>query len=127
MVQFKIHTLKKMLACLMLGVYVFGLIKPILPLVTDVLAHAFFESKHIATIHYENGKQHIHLELVKELLEGKTKQTPVLMSHESFLVHLKTTHLTFKSYTTIITNINTPYINNLIEIVVSPPLLPPKC
>ena len=62
----KEHTLKKALVYLMLIVYTFGLIKPIMPIIDDVLAHTFFKNEHIATVHYENGKQHIHLELIKE-------------------------------------------------------------
>jgi hypothetical protein len=49
----KIDSLRKVLIKLMLVVYIFALIKPILPIVNDAFAHTFFNTQHIATVHYE--------------------------------------------------------------------------
>ncbi len=123
----KEYALKKVLVYLMLTVYTFGLIKPVIPIINDVLAHTFFKNEHIATIHYENGKQHIHLELIKEATKSTSKQTPLLSSNESLLVHVKSDCVTFKTYTKQIMEINTPYLNVPIEIIISIPQLPPEC
>lgn len=123
----KEHTLKKALVYLMLIVYTFGLIKPIMPIIDDVLAHTFFKNEHIATVHYENGKQHIHLELIKEASKPASKQTPLLSNSDSFLVHIKSDCVTFIPYTKQIMEINTPYLDVPIEIIISTPQLPPEC
>jgi hypothetical protein len=39
--------------------------KPVLPLVNDILAHTFWKTEHIITVHHENGKDHLHYELKK--------------------------------------------------------------
>jgi hypothetical protein len=36
---------------LLLAVYAFALVRPILPVVTDVVAHTFFKMQHMATVH----------------------------------------------------------------------------
>lgn len=48
------------------------LIKPSIPLIADGLAHTFWYANHIATVHFENGKYHIH----KEILEDSKKTYP---------------------------------------------------
>jgi hypothetical protein len=47
-------------------VYCFGLIKPVMPIVNDVLAHTFYKMQHLASVHLENGKYHVHSELAAE-------------------------------------------------------------
>ena len=38
-------------------------LKPVMPIIMDVLAHAFWENVHLATVHVVNGKEHVHYEL----------------------------------------------------------------
>lgn len=49
----KEHIVKKAIIYVMFCVYVFGLLKPIMPIVKDALAHTFFKNSHMATVHYE--------------------------------------------------------------------------
>lgn len=44
-------------------VYSFVLLKPVMPVVNDLFAHTFYKMQHLATVHYENGKHHLHVEL----------------------------------------------------------------
>jgi hypothetical protein len=48
---------------ILLFAYSISLLRPVLPYVSDLAAHVFWYSKHMATVHYENGKFHIHKDL----------------------------------------------------------------
>lgn len=43
--------------------------KPLAPYVSDTLAHILYKSRHLATVHYENGRFHVH----KEVLDNEKK------------------------------------------------------
>ena len=45
--------------------------KPIIPLVQDLWAHTFYEQEHIATVHHQNGQNHVHYEVAKAANENK--------------------------------------------------------
>jgi hypothetical protein len=47
----------------MLSVYVLAQLKPLSVVIKDVIDHTFFKMQHMATVHYENGKYHLHKEL----------------------------------------------------------------
>ena len=57
--------MRKALSYLLLVSYAIVLLKPVLPILTDFIAHAFYKYEHIATVHKENGKTHLHYELQK--------------------------------------------------------------
>jgi hypothetical protein len=42
------------------------LVKPFFPIILDLLAHTFWYSQHMATVHYEHGKFHVHYEYMLE-------------------------------------------------------------
>ena len=63
--------MKKALSYLLLFSYMVILVKPVLPYVSDFLAHAFWKYEHIATVHKEFGKTHIHFELQNTAKENK--------------------------------------------------------
>ena len=68
--------INKAIILMMLCIYTIGLIKPTMPLIKDVLAHTFFEKSHKATVHYENGRYHLHIELNDEAQQSESKQNP---------------------------------------------------
>lgn len=37
-----------------------------MPILKDVVAHTFFKMQHMATVHYENGKYHVHTEMAEK-------------------------------------------------------------
>ena len=45
------------------------MVKPALPYVSDFVAHVLFYQQHMATVHFENGKYHVHKEVVKDIKE----------------------------------------------------------
>ena len=58
--------MKNLLLYLLLFSYTSVMFKPVMPYVSDIIAHAFWYSHHMATVHYENGKYHVHNEVSKE-------------------------------------------------------------
>lgn len=67
--------MKKILLYLLLFVYTIHLVKPIFPYVKDSLAHIFWYAKHASTVHFENGKYHMHAEAIKEAQATNTDKT----------------------------------------------------
>ena len=63
--------------------------KPIVPVVEDVVAHTFFKINHIASVHYENGKYHLHSELVADAKDSKnkSKETSSTFKNETLQNH----------------------------------------
>ncbi len=57
--------LTKCLARLLLLSYALLLLKPVMPIIADNLAHTFWKNVHIAVVHKINGKEHVHYELRK--------------------------------------------------------------
>lgn len=55
--------MKRAAIYILLSFYVFAQVKPLAVIVEDVLAHTFWKMQHMATVHYENGRYHIHQEL----------------------------------------------------------------
>lgn len=51
---------------LLVAVYSCMPLKPILPFASDFVAHTFNEFDHVATVHFENGKYHLHTEVAKD-------------------------------------------------------------
>ncbi|MBA3664820.1 MAG: hypothetical protein H0W61_11520 [Bacteroidetes bacterium] len=68
--------MKKTAVYILLFLYVAVQLKPLAAVMEDVLAHTFFKAKHMATIHYENGKYHLHSELesISKDETGSTKE-----------------------------------------------------
>ena len=56
-------------------------LKPVLPYVSDLVSHTFFYANHMATMHYENGKYHVHYEVAKNTKEeNSNKPSPASSS-----------------------------------------------
>ena len=58
--------MKKVLIYLILFSYTITLVRPTVPFFADVIAHTFWYSQHIATVHFENGKYHVHYQYLNE-------------------------------------------------------------
>ena len=64
------------LSYLLLCIYATVMIKPVLPTITDSFAHILNYSEHIATVHYHNGNQHVHLEYIEAAKKDSQQDTP---------------------------------------------------
>ncbi len=49
------------------------MLKPVSPYISDAVEHIFNYTQHMATVHYENGKYHVH----KEIVDNAKKNNPV--------------------------------------------------
>ena len=68
--------MKRDIAILVLFFYLFALVKPITPVVQDFIAHTLWKMEHVATVHYENGKYHLHSELKDKTSKEESRSTP---------------------------------------------------
>ncbi|HLY70728.1 MAG TPA: hypothetical protein VKR53_13435 [Puia sp.] len=69
--------MKKVLIYLVLVSYTTVLVRPAVPFVADVIAHTFWYAHHVATVHFENGRYHVHYQYMKEAQKsfpGKNQQ-----------------------------------------------------
>ena len=55
------------------------MLKPVSPYISDTVAHIFYYTQHMATVHYENGKLHVH----KEIVDNAKKNEPAKESNSS--------------------------------------------
>ncbi len=71
--------MKKAAAYIFLFVYVVIFFKPVTPIIANAISHAFFYSQHMATVHFENGKMHLHKEMIQKAgEENSTKDIGLL-------------------------------------------------
>lgn len=58
--------MKTILSYLLLCTYAMIMIKPVMPTITDIFAHLLNYKDHMATVHHEHGKYHVHYEYIEE-------------------------------------------------------------
>ena len=94
--------LQKGIVYLVFFTYSISLLKPVAPLFSDVLAHIFWYSQHIATVHAEKGKYHMHIALMKASNEQEQRHSlPVSKFAYRIIEHLnKANYFDFKIATT---------------------------
>lgn len=85
-----------MMSWVLLVAYALFILKPVVPVIVDKLAHTFWLNFHVAVVHVENGKEHVHYELSRMAKDfgndksgGKVKQetesTPHLVTATTVL------------------------------------------
>ena len=84
--------MKKALLYHLLFSYLTVVVKPVLPTISDTIAHIFWYSEHMATVHYEHGKYHVHMEYTEAAKKGYPEKNNVLREDESLSFHLSTVH-----------------------------------
>ncbi len=67
--------MKRGFTYLFLVAYTVGIIKPTLPVISDIIAHTFQELEHTNTVHKHNGENHVHLEIEASEKEETNKNT----------------------------------------------------
>ena len=94
--------IKKAIVYAFICMYSFALLKPVFPVVNDLIAHTFYKMQHMSSVHYENGAYHLHAELVNEsdLQKNKSKETTPSFMFETLANHLYCETLVFKIYQT---------------------------
>ncbi|MEO5641942.1 MAG: hypothetical protein ABIQ40_20540 [Bacteroidia bacterium] len=79
--------MKKQVAILLLVCYSLALIRPLVPALSDFMAHSFWKTEHLATVHIENGKYHLHVDLEKAGKEDPQNDSKKLIEKNAS-VHL---------------------------------------
>lgn len=69
--------MKYFLLYLLLISYGISLVRPVMPYFRDAVAHVFWYSEHLTQVHYENGKYHVHLEVIHESKKTGSSQSGV--------------------------------------------------
>jgi hypothetical protein len=69
--------------------YTLAMCKPVLPIVSDDLAHIFWKAKHLATVHHHHGDHHAEHEIAEaEQEESAGKQPATTKVSEPVSVHI---------------------------------------
>ena len=64
--------MKRIISYLVLFSYTIIILQPILPVVSDTLAHTFWKLEHTSTVHSHDGENHVH----QEIMKTKTQDEP---------------------------------------------------
>lgn len=117
--------IKKVVIYTFLFVYGFALIKPITPIINDVIAHTFYKMEHLATVHFENGKYHVHAELASER-KGEPKENVPSSIYETLAIHLTGNTVKLKVHRTSSTIIFSSKIEHTSSAFIQQPTPPPQ-
>jgi hypothetical protein len=66
--------MKKLLLHIVLFSYAIVMFKPAFPYIKDAVNHLVFYKQHMATVHFENGKYHVHAEVAKNVQEDNSNK-----------------------------------------------------
>ena len=66
--------MKKLLLYIVLFSYAVVMVKPALPYMSDFIGHILYYKQHMATVHFENGKYHVHKEVLKDIKEENSNK-----------------------------------------------------
>ncbi len=113
--------MRKEIATFLLVFYMAALIRPLMPCINDALAHTFWKSEHLATVHFENGKYHLHLDMQKN---GKQDQDNSGKNSEGNIFHLKASSEKIRSpknFTDVIVQLKHELPSPVFLFVTSPP------
>lgn len=81
--------MKKIALHIILFSYSLVLLKPAAPYAKDAFAHLFFYARHMATVHYENGKMHVHYEVADNAKkEASQKEIPAAKKDNTQTDHI---------------------------------------
>ena len=89
--------MKQIALYIVLFSYSMVMLKPVSPYVSDTVAHIFYYTQHMATVHYENGKYHVH----KELLDDTKKNNPAKEIPASKKENSATDHISLQQKKTV--------------------------
>ena len=80
--------MKKVFIYLFIFSYTVIILKPVLPTISDIVAHIFWYSEHMATVHYENGKYHVHNDYIQAAKKDYPEKNNTLKEDDLINIHL---------------------------------------
>lgn len=85
--------MKPTVAYYLLLLYTIAACKPVLPLIKDAVAHAFWNVDHLASVHQHDGNHHVHSEINKaSTQDGEEQNTPTSKASEPVSLHVPANH-----------------------------------
>ncbi len=58
------------------------ILQPVLPLVTDAVAHTFWKLEHISAVHNHDGDEHVHEEILETQAQNETDKSTSASRYE---------------------------------------------
>ena len=80
----------------------------------------------MSTVHYEHGRYHLHLELSEDAQKSESQQNSITSDNDVLFSHLKNDEFMVTFYNQYVSEINSPYINVSMDVIIPSPLLPPE-
>ena len=87
--------MKKVLSYLVLFAYGTIMLMPILPYVSDKVAHTFWLYEHISTVHYEHGQYHTHYQEVEIAKKTSSEHSNTNSKYSGFANEHTTTSIAY--------------------------------
>ncbi|SRR5579871_61510 len=81
----RLSKMKKTFIYILFFSYTIMLIRPTVPFIADVIAHTFWYSQHMATVHFEKGKYHVHYQYMNEAQKSFPGKNPSNFKTETFI------------------------------------------
>ena len=66
--------MRNLIAYCLLLLYSFAVIKPVLPILKDEMAHIFWKTHHLSTVHHHHGNHHTEKEIAHSAHEEENKE-----------------------------------------------------
>jgi hypothetical protein len=76
--------MRKIILHFFLFSYIIVMIKPVMPYITDGIAHLLFFKDHVETVHSHHGKLHIHAELAAAEKSSSPEKNNTIQKKYSF-------------------------------------------
>lgn len=81
--------MKRIALYIILLSYTAVILKPVTPYITDAVAHIFYYTEHMATVHYEDGNFHVHIEVMDNAKKTESqKELPSSKKDNSTIDHI---------------------------------------
>lgn len=107
--------MKRIALYIILFSYTTVMLKPVSPYISDVVAHIFNYTQHMATVHYKNGNFHVHREVMDNAKKtGSQKELPSLKKENTANDHISVTQVKL---------VHSPTINTGHSFIQASPLL----
>ena len=75
--------MKQAITYFLLFSYATIMFKPLLPYASDLIAHIFWYSDHMATVHSHNGKFHVHKEVMEAAKNNDSEKNSNILKKEN--------------------------------------------
>ena len=103
------------------------MLKPVVPYISDAVAHIFYYSQHMATVHYQNGKLHVHKEIIDNAKKNDpAKESPSSKKENSFNDHISLLQKNKQPCFHEINNYRIPYSSSVSAIYLHSDYPPPR-